>query len=137
MTRVNRVRALVVAGTVIVIAAAALLVWMPWNGADVPDPTANRLMVRNGAELKWDQAAQSADELRGATFVLHVDGVAMPLDNANCDLSRTAGPFECAVRLPTMSPGAHTLQLVTFVKGLQSAPSVTLSVWVEDAPAGR
>src|SRR6185295_16535650 len=71
----------------------------------------------NGTErLGWDQPAADVVELAGIGYVIYVDGVRTTLANTSCSSVATAAAgFPCSARLPTLSAGAHTLQIASFV----------------------
>ena len=87
--------------------------------------------------LGWDQPALNAAELATYRFAVHVDDVRSEMSEVTC--GSTAGPngFACSGRLPAMSPGAHRLELTTFVASgdgiLESTKSPALQVTVTGA----
>jgi glucose/arabinose dehydrogenase len=69
-----------------------------------------------GPKLAWDQFAPSADELRKYSYVLYVDGTAVPLSGAACGtLAAETLTAACTAPLPAMAPGPHTLEMATRV----------------------
>jgi len=88
----------------------------------------------NGMErIGWDQRAADAVELAAIGYVLYVDGTRTPLTAVACATEASAAGFACSVRLPTLSPGTHTLQLASLVTDgtvLESERSASLSVTV-------
>jgi hypothetical protein len=91
----------------------------------------------NGTErIGWDQPAVDASELAKLRYVVYVDGTRTPLDNVACVSSpTTTSPvvaFACATGLPTLPPGAHTLELATVLDNgtRESARSAPLHVTV-------
>jgi hypothetical protein len=69
-----------------------------------------------GPRLAWDQFAPSADELRRYSYVLYVDGSAVPLPGAACGtLAPDTLQAACTASLPAMNAGQHTLEMATRV----------------------
>ena len=67
-----------------------------------------------GPKLAWDQSAPGADELRQYSYVLYVDGTAVPLSGAACGtLAAETLTAACTAPLPAMSAGQHTLEMAT------------------------
>jgi hypothetical protein len=101
----------------------------------------------NGSErIGWDQAAADAVELATFGYAIYVDGARTEAAGVTCASAAAAGGFSCTARLPSMSPGAHTLELAAFTSDgalLESARSAPLHVTVaqmtanESAPALR
>jgi glucose/arabinose dehydrogenase len=91
----------------------------------------------NGTErIGWEQPAADAVELAAIGDVLYVDGVRISLAGVSCAAAPTGTSpvaFACSARLPTLTPGAHTLELASFVNDggvLESARSSPLRVTV-------
>ena len=63
--------------------------------------------------LGWSQPAQDSDHLATLDYAIYVDGVRTVLSGDTC--SGNAAPFECSAALPPLSPGAHSLELASFV----------------------
>jgi glucose/arabinose dehydrogenase len=92
----------------------------------------------NGRErIGWEQPAADTVDLAGIGYVVYVDSTRTALATASCATSPTgtASPltFACSAQLPALSPGAHTLELASFVNDggvLESARSATLRVTV-------
>ena len=91
----------------------------------------------NGTErLGWDQPAADAVELAAIQYALYVDGSRTELAGASCATVSSAAGFSCSAQLPSLSPGAHILQLSSFIDDggvFESARSDALRVAV--APA--
>jgi hypothetical protein len=67
-----------------------------------------------GPKLAWDQSAPGTDELRQYSYVLYVDGTAVPLPGAACGtLAAETLAAACTAPLPAMSAGQHTLEMAT------------------------
>lgn len=96
-------------------------------------PTPGQPEAIIGSErLGWQQATADAVELATFRYAIYVDGVRSELAGATCTRSSPTD-FACTARLPSMSVGAHTLQLATFVvdgSTLESARSGSLQVTV-------
>jgi aldose sugar dehydrogenase len=88
----------------------------------------------NGTErLGWTQRAADAAELAAVRYAIYVDGTRSELAGASCAPTAAADGFACSARLPTLSAGAHTLELASFVTDgslLESARSAALQVTV-------
>jgi len=63
----------------------------------------------------WDQPAADAGELGTFRYAMYLDGVRGEAADVSCDPSPASGRFGCTCRLPSMSGGAHALQVATFV----------------------
>jgi glucose/arabinose dehydrogenase len=88
----------------------------------------------NGTErIGWTQRAADAVELSTVRYAIYVDGTRSELAGAACATAATADGFACSARLPTLTAGAHTLELASFVTDaplLESARSAALRVTV-------
>jgi hypothetical protein len=98
-----------------------------------PNPGGGGERISGNERLGWNQAASGAAELATFRFAAYVDGNRTLLAEVNCGASGDA--FQCSSRMPSMSPGAHTIELVSFVdndgsvveSGRSSPLRVTLS----------
>ena len=93
--------------------------------------------IRGTERLGWTQSASSAAELASLRFAAYVDNNRVALNDVNCGAS--GGGFECSSRMPSMTPGTHTIELVSFVNdGVESARSAPLRVTLSGvvAPGG-
>jgi len=99
---------------------------------EVTPPSAGETI--NGTErIGWTQRAADAVELATVRYAIYVDSTRSELAGASCDTTPTANGFACTARLPTLSAGAHTLELASFVVDgslLESARSAALRVTV-------
>ena len=89
--------------------------------------------------IGWDQRAGDAAELAAIGYVLYVDGNRASLGDVTCGTTPTTSGFPCSGRLPTLAPGAHTLQIAsTATDGsvLESERSASLNVTVVRQVAG-
>jgi glucose/arabinose dehydrogenase len=71
--------------------------------------------IRGTERLGWDQAAATQAELQTFSYAIYVDGTRAVLPDASCSTAVTAAGFQCSARLPSMTPGQHTLELAAFV----------------------
>jgi glucose/arabinose dehydrogenase len=100
---------------------------------EVTPPAAGETI--NGTErIGWLQRAADAVELASVRYTIWVDGARSELTGTSCDASTAAADgFSCSARLPTLSAGAHTLELSSFVVDgsvFESARSSPLRVTV-------
>jgi glucose/arabinose dehydrogenase len=98
-------------------------------------PTTDPGETISGRErLGWDQQAGSTVELGSFRYAIYVDGVRSELADVTCGTAAGVNGFACSGRLPALSNGAHTLELVAFVLDgadrLESARSAPLRVTV-------
>ena len=96
-------------------------------------PPANETI--NGTErVGWSQPAADAVEVATIRYAIYVDGTRSEAAGVTCADAITATGFACSARLPTISPGAHTLQIASFIADgsstLESARSGSLNVTV-------
>jgi glucose/arabinose dehydrogenase len=110
------------------------------NGPSTPimQPPAGIETITGTERLGWEQRAADAAELAQINYVLYVDGIRTPLPGTTCEPSGSA--FACVTRLPAMAPGAHALQLASFINDggvLESGRSGTLNVTVVSAATGQ
>ncbi|MGH9141171.1 MAG: PQQ-dependent sugar dehydrogenase [Vicinamibacterales bacterium] len=86
----------------------------------------------NGSErIGWDQAAADAVELAIFGYAIYVDGARTVASDVSCASAPNDTTFACTARLPSMTAGAHTLELASFVDQgtlLESARSAPLHV---------
>lgn len=90
--------------------------------------------------IGWDQQAGDAVQLATFKYAIYVDGTRNELASVSCAVTATASGFACSGPLPTLSAGAHTLELVAYIVDdgiLESARSSPLRVTVvaSSAPA--
>lgn len=70
----------------------------------------------NGSErIGWEQPAADAVELATISYALYVDGARTLVAGVTCGSTRTAAGFSCTGPLPSMTPGAHAIELASFV----------------------
>ena len=107
----------------------------PPSPPTINPPGAERI---NGSErVAWNQDAADAGELAAIGYVMYVDGQRTILGSATCDTTTEVAGFPCRSPLPPLTPGAHTLELASFVNDggstLESAKSPALAVIVTPA----
>ena len=95
----------------------------------------------NGTErIGWDQRASDAVELATFRYAIYVDGTRSELAGATCATTATNGTFACSAPLPSLSRGAHTIELASFIvdgSTFESTRSPALRVSIAiTAPAG-
>jgi glucose/arabinose dehydrogenase len=97
-----------------------------------PPPTA--VTVTGTERLGWDQPAADAVELGTFQYAIYIDGVRSVLSGVTCANTSTPVGFLCSVPVPSMSLGAHTLEVAAFVDSggsiVESARSAALQVRV-------
>ena len=84
------------------------------SGTPSPPPSVGE-PIRGTERLGWDQQAASQSELRTFTYAVYVDGTRSVLLDVTCGGTVTFNGFPCSARLPSMTPGQHTLELATFI----------------------
>jgi aldose sugar dehydrogenase len=111
------------------LAAALLAAGLAACGGTSNPPDQSPTSVSSGAQqisgaerLGWNQIVASLSEISSLRFFALVDGKSVELTGVACLLSADT-TFACSSALPSMSPGAHTLQLVAFDGILESPPS--------------
>lgn len=101
---------------------------------ETPDPgsPSNDTRVSPGDRLGWAQQAADAAEAASFQYALYVDGARTTLAGVACVAAAGGVGFDCSGVLPTLSAGAHTLELASFVVDgatvLESARSAPLRV---------
>jgi len=82
----------------------------PVTGPESNTPTT----VKGTEQIAWDQPAYNASKLAHYRFLIYVDGDEAPkVADATCGTTPSTHNsfFPCTAKLPTLSPGAHRLQL--------------------------
>lgn len=70
----------------------------------------------NGTErLGWTQAAANESELATFHYAIYIDGVRSELAGPSCTVVSGSADFSCLAPMPSMSAGAHTLELAAFI----------------------
>ena len=95
-----------------------------------PPPVAEQIM--GNERFGWDQLAVTSAELAAFRYLVYVDDAAgAELQDVSCASTPDAAGFACRARLPSMSPGRHSLELSAFFEAgtrLESARSSPLNV---------
>ena len=93
-------------------------------------------------ELSWEQGTNETTNLGSLRYALYVDTVRRELNGVSCTALEVAGRFLCSVRIPTLAPGVHRLELGTFTiaeailfESARSAPLLVVTVSVGPPPA--
>jgi glucose/arabinose dehydrogenase len=85
--------------------------------------------VSGRERIGWNQAAATAAEVATFQYAIYVDGNRSVLAGATCGTTAGTNGFDCSAPLPTMTPGAHTIELATFnADGAESERSAPLSL---------
>jgi len=71
--------------------------------------------ITGSERIGWDQRASDPVELATFRYAIYVDGTRSDLAGATCATTSTSGAFACSAPLPTMSRGAHTIELASFI----------------------
>jgi aldose sugar dehydrogenase len=110
------------------------------GSSSVPSVSAP-ITVRGSEQLAWNEEVPSPQGLALYQFVAYVDDSPRILPDASCQVSADPVRFDCSARLPSMTPGAHRLQLATaiLVDGVrfESPRSSVLNVLVAPPPNGN
>jgi hypothetical protein len=101
-------------------------------GGSSPSPPANGDVLSGGERFGWDQPAGDATELAAFRYALYVDESRSEASDVTCSPTPSAGRFACTCRIPSLSAGAHTLQIAAFVNDggtvLESSRSAAVRV---------
>ena len=98
-----------------------------------PEPPPAEERITGSERLGWDQPPGDSGDFATFRYAIYVDGTRSELADVTCDPTRLAVGFPCSARLPAKSPGAHALELASFVVAdevLESARSSPLRVIV-------
>jgi glucose/arabinose dehydrogenase len=84
--------------------------------APTPQPLPGAEQIIGNERIGWDQFAVTRGELAGLRYLAYVDGAAgVELQDVSCGAVPSPSGFACTARLPTLSPGPHSLVLSAFV----------------------
>jgi aldose sugar dehydrogenase len=101
----------------------------PPDGGE-PPPGGETITGRE--RIGWVQPATDSSELATFSYVVYVDGSRRTLSGTTCSNTAGASGFDCSAPLPSLSQGAHTLELATFTTSggtvLESRRSTPLQV---------
>jgi glucose/arabinose dehydrogenase len=122
---------------------AVVLSWLALGACDqtpVPAPPVVEpgppQTVTGSERLGWNQVAADAAELGTFRYLVYVDGQRFELTGASCSRSSGNDDFGCSAPLPRMTPGAHALELATFVvEGTTFESSRSAAIQVTVAPS--
>ena len=71
--------------------------------------------IRGNERLGWDQLASGQAELATFSYAIYVDGTRSVLGDVTCSTTAAAVGFPCSARLPSLTPGQHTLEVAAFI----------------------
>ena len=98
----------------------------------VVTPPSTPITVTGTERIGWDQPATDAVELATFNYAIYVDGTRGVATSVSCgSIAATAIGFPCTAALPPLTPGAHSLQVASFVDEggiLESTRSAALQV---------
>lgn len=80
-----------------------------------PTSPASGDVITGSERFGWDQPAADAGELASFRYALYVDEVRGEAQDVSCAAASSSARFACTSRLPSLSTGAHTLQVAAFV----------------------
>jgi quinoprotein glucose dehydrogenase len=107
-------------------------------GSPNPGPGDGGERITGNERLGWNQSASSDEELSRLRYAAYVDGNRAELAGVQCLPAGTS--YSCSSRMPSMAPGAHTLELASFIidgdQTIEGARSAPLRVTVTGAVAG-
>src|SRR5437764_3511907 len=97
----------------------------------VLNPPTTEETITGTERVGWDQPAADATELATIRYAIYVDDVRSEMAGVTCASTAAANGFACTGRLPTLTRGAHSLQIASFIVDsavLESARSASLRV---------
>jgi len=102
-------------------------------------PSGNGERISGSERLGWNQSASTAAELATFRYAAYIDtNTRVELTDVSCGPS--GGAFACNSRMPNMSPGGHSIELVSFVVDnatpIESGRSAILRVTVTGVMTG-
>jgi glucose/arabinose dehydrogenase len=103
-----------------------------------PSTTPSTETITGTERIGWSQQAANATELATFRYAIYVDGARSEISGATCSSTPSGGSFQCTGPLPSLTRGAHTLEIATFlVDGtvFESTRSAPLQVNVAAAAA--
>ena len=116
----------------------ACLAIVACNNSSQPTPPPAEERITGSERIGWDQQPGDSADFAALRYAIYVDGTRSELADASCGPTQSTAGFACSSRLPAMSPGAHTLELASFVvdgEVLESPRSSPLRVIVVGATA--
>ena len=127
-----------------IVVAALAMPLASCGGSSTPppstsDPGGTGERISGNERIGWNQAASDASQLGTFRYVAYVDGNRVELTDVSCS-GLSGGVSPCSSRMPAMAPGAHTIELASFVADgsavIESDRSAALRVTVTGATAG-
>jgi aldose sugar dehydrogenase len=127
-----------------IVVAALAVACAACGGSSTPppstsDPGGTGERISGNERLGWNQGAASASELATFRYAAYVDGNRVELADVSCG-GVASGVAPCSSRMPAMTPGAHAIELASFVLDgesvIESGRSAPLRVTVTGATAG-
>src|SRR3954451_20782770 len=97
----------------------------------VVTPPSTPVTVTGTERIGWDQPAGDAVELATFGYAIYVDGTRTAATGGACTPAAAATGFPCTAALPPLTPGAHSLQVASFVNDgalLESTRSAALQL---------
>ena len=97
----------------------------------VVTPPSTPVTITGTERIGWDQPAGDAVELATFGYAIYVDGTRTVAAGVACTPPAAATGFPCTATLPSLTPGAHSLQVASFVNDggiLESTRSAALQV---------
>lgn len=94
------------------------------------------ISITGRERIGWDQAADDAASFAALRYAVYVDNVRSELADVSCGSAVGSSGYSCSGKLPAMSNGTHTLELVSFLAdGSESARSVPIRVSIAASAA--
>jgi hypothetical protein len=84
------------------------------GGSSPPAPTEGDV-VTGSERFGWDQPAADAGELASFRYAMYVDDARSEAANVSCETASSGGRFVCTSSIPSMSAGAHSVQVAAFI----------------------
>jgi glucose/arabinose dehydrogenase len=106
----------------------------------VVTPPSTPVTITGTERIGWDQPAGDAVELATFGYAIYVDGTRSVASGAACAPTAGTTGFACTAALPPLTPGAHSLQVASFVNDgalLESTRSAALQVTLVTTTADR
>jgi glucose/arabinose dehydrogenase len=94
--------------------------------------------ISGNERLGWTQGPSEALDLSSLRYAAYLDNTRVTLPDISC--SPSSGSMNCSSRLPAMTPGTHTIELISFVMDgdntIDSPRSAPLTVTVRGTTTG-
>jgi glucose/arabinose dehydrogenase len=98
----------------------------------------NGTQIRGNERLGWTQGPTDAVDLSAVRYAAYLDNNRVSLPDVSC--SPSGGSLSCTSRLPAMNPGAHTIEVISFVMDgdntIESPRSAALNVTLIGSTTG-